>query len=123
MATQEERLQVLRMIEEGQVTAEEGARLLEALNAASEEGPKEGGRDRRPRQMRVRVTDLDTGKQQVDINLPVSLVKVGAKMGARFAPGMIAMDDVREALKAGRAGKVMDVVDEEKRERVEIFVD
>ena len=123
MTTPDERMQVLKMIEKGQISAQEGARLLEVLSTTPEENLKTGSQEKRPRLMRVRVTDLETGRHQVDINLPLSLVKVGAKMGARFAPGVIAMEDVREVLNVGAEGKVMDVVDEEKSERVEIFVD
>ncbi|NLF02544.1 MAG: hypothetical protein GX601_16375 [Anaerolineales bacterium] len=128
MTTTEERLRVLTMIEKGQLSAEEGARLLEALSAA---GPASGLRSgpaatsRGPRRMRVRVTDLTTGQRKVDINMPWSLVSVGMSMGARFTPPDLNIDieQVMAQLDAGGEGKVMDVVDEEDNERVEIFVE
>jgi len=57
MATTEERMQILKMIESGQITAEEGAKLLAALNKVSE--PKTGPPSGAPKWFRVRVTDLD----------------------------------------------------------------
>ena len=125
MATTEERLQVLKMIQSGQVTAEEGARLLDTLR---EEGrPKEEGwpenRGKRPRQFRIRVTDLETGRQKIDMRMPWSLVNVGVSMGARFARKEIKAEDFVGAVQAGAEGKIIDVVDEEESERVEIFVE
>ncbi len=125
MATAEERMQVLKMIQGGQITAEEGARLLEALK--EEDQPKEEtrseGRGKGPRQFRIRVTDLETGRQKVDMRMPWSLVNVGVNMGARFAREEIEVGDFVEAIQAGANGKIIDVVDEEDNERVEIFVE
>jgi hypothetical protein len=56
MTTPEERIQILRMIETGQINAEEGARLLEALESAgTKAAPEIPGRGR---WFRVRVTDI-----------------------------------------------------------------
>ena len=124
MATAEERIQVLEMVQSGQITVEEGARLLGALK---EDRPKDesqpGSRRQGPRQFRIRVTDLETGRQKVDMCMPWSLVDVGVSMGARFARDEIKVEDFVEAIRAGADGKIMDVVDKEDNERVEIFVE
>ncbi|HKZ69475.1 MAG TPA: hypothetical protein VJ020_05310, partial [Anaerolineales bacterium] len=74
---------------------------------------------------RVRVTDLATGKTKVNVNLPMSLVNVGLKMSARFAPELDReqMTTIAEALRAGALGKVVDVVDEKDGEHVEVFIE
>lgn len=124
MAAAEERLQVLRMIQSGQVTAEEGARLLEALKKdLHREEPQPGNQGEGPRQLRVRVTDLETGRQKLDVRMPWNLVNVGISMGARFARKEVRVEDFVEAVRAGAEGKIMDVVDEEDGERVEVFVE
>ena len=125
MTTVEERMQILKMIEGSQITAEEGAQLLEALKGEDrqEEERWPGSRGTAPRRLRVRVTDLETGQHKVNINLPWSLVSVGAKMGARFAPAEIDLEEVAEAIQSGNKGKIMDVEDVEDNERVEIFVE
>src|SRR5512136_104054 len=114
MATVEERMQILKMIEEGKISAEEGAKLLAALSASAKPGlqKREGGG---PRQFRVRVTDLASGRNKVNINIPMSLVNVGLKMGARFAPDIegINFDEIVAAIKSGSQGKIIDVVDDE----------
>lgn len=126
MATVEERMKVLKMIEEGKISAEEGAKLLAAL-AESRKTPSVtlGGAGGEARWFRVRVSDLTTGKPKVNVNLPMGLVNVGIKMGARFAPGLEAeqMEALAEALRSGATGKVIDVTDEDDGERVEIFIE
>lgn len=126
MATVEERMKVLKMIEEGKISAEEGARLLAALSE-SRKTPSItlGTAVGEARWFRVRVTDLATGKAKVNVNIPMGLVNVGIKMGARFAPNLDSdqMEALAEALKSGATGKIIDVTDEEDGERVEIFVE
>ena len=77
------------------------------------------------RWFRVRVTDLATGKTKVNVNIPMGLVNVGIKMGARFAPGLESeqMETIAEALRSGMVGKIVEATDEEDGERVEIFVE
>ena len=121
MATDEERLQILKMIEGGQITAEEGAKLLEALEEPSR---AEARREGAPRWFRVRVTDLNTGKHKVNINLPFKLLDVGAKVGAKFAaPADLDIEEIVKAIKEGAQGKIVDVEDIEDGERVEVYVE
>ncbi len=127
MATAEERMQILKMIEEGKISAAEGAELLRALS--KEKGsqtatePLKGASN--PRWFRVRVTDMNSGRNKVNVNIPFGLVNVGLKMGARFAPEMegVDFDELMEAVRSGKQGKVLDVTDDEGGERVEIFVE
>jgi hypothetical protein len=124
MSTSEERMQVLKMVEKGQISAEEGARLLEAIEAAgSKEQAKSGGGQ--PRWFRVRVTDMRTGKSKVNVNIPMSLVNVGMRLGAKFAPEVsgVQMEEIMNAVKEGASGKIVDVEDEEDGEHVEIYVE
>lgn len=117
------------MIQSAQITADEGARLLEALKEKGRpaEEPKPYNRDMGARLFRIQVTDLGTGRQKVNMTLPWSLVSVGVNMGARFArkeiDASLTVDEFAEAIRAGAEGKIMDMVDEEKQERVEIFVE
>jgi len=123
MISPEERMQVLKMIEAGKITAEEGAKLLAVLGDAPENGEVE--KSQKGQRFRILVTDAKTGKQKVNVTIPLSLVIVGMRMGARFAPGVEATDleDLQIAIARGHVGKVMDVQDQEEGERVEIFVE
>ncbi|MCJ7676501.1 MAG: hypothetical protein MUO35_02110 [Anaerolineales bacterium] len=123
MATSDERLKILKMVEEGKISPEEAARLLSVLSKAERRraaaSPGEG------RWLRVRVTDVDSGKTAVNVNLPVSLVNVGLRMGARFVPEMegVNMAELDDAIRKGLTGKIIDIVDEQERQRVEVYVE
>jgi hypothetical protein len=126
MATTEERMQILKMVAEGTITAEEGAKLLAALEP--ETAPQRhslAGEPSEPRWFRVRVTDLETGRNKVNVNLPMSLVEVGTRMGARFSPELEGLDfhDIINQVKSGAQGKIVEVEDMDGGERVEIYVE
>jgi len=126
MATIEERLKILKMIEDGKITAEEGAKLLAALADSRRTQPLPTvGANGGAKWFRVRVTDVATGKTRVNIQLPMSLINVGIKVGARFAPDLDEeqMTMIAEALKTGALGKIVDVVDDEDGEHVEVFIE
>ncbi len=128
MATPDERMQILKMIENKQITAEEGAKLLAALDEA-ERAEKKGPQPSPAtsgKWFRVRVTDLRTGKRKVNVNIPLGLVDVGMKMGAKFAPAGLAgldMQQIIAAIKQGGEGKIVDVEDEDGGEHVEVFIE
>jgi hypothetical protein len=125
----EERMQILRLLEQGQITAEEAAKLISALEigAAKEQRAEKSSESgfKKARWFRVRVTDGASGKRKVNVNLPLGLVGIGMKMGAKFAPDMndVDMKEIFEAIKTGANGKIVDVYDDNDGEHVEIFVD
>jgi hypothetical protein len=126
MATIEERMQILKMIEEGKISAKDGAELLRALDRDKEESPAEPMKGASAaRWFRVRITDTNSRKNKVNVNIPIGLVNVGMKMGAKFTPEIegFNLNDLMQAVRSGRQGKVMDVVSEDESERVEIFVE
>lgn len=128
MTTSEERLRILKMVEQGIVSAEDGSRLLEALNAGeqrrSQNAPPSGFAGS-GRWLRVRVTDVRTGRNKVNVTIPMGLVDVGLKMGARFAPEMEGFDlaQLAELVRSGATGKLAEVQDAEDGELVEIYIE
>lgn len=124
MATAEERMEILKMVQSGQISAEEGATLLNALEDEEPRlSPEPVARTQQPRRLRIRVSDLETGRHKVNIDLPWNLINVGMHMGARFTPEGIDLEEVMQALQAGTEGKIVDVEDADDNERVEIFVE
>lgn len=124
----EERMQVLKMIQDGKITAEEGAKLLAALKASvtrATSGQVAGGDTPGApgKWFRVRVTDLRTGRRKAVINIPLGLVDVGLKLGARFGTSNIDMNEIVSAVKSGAVGKIADVEDDTEQEKVEIYID
>ncbi len=123
MATSEERMRILKMVQEGKISAEEGARLLAAL--------REGRQDRRHAEsvetrrgwLRVRVTDMATGKTKVNVNLPLGLLDAGLNIATQFVPDLD-LNQIAEAIRKGSpSGKIVDVIDEEDGEHVEIYIE
>jgi len=122
---------VLKMVQEGKITAEMGAELLKALDTTSRKVeaderanmgfPGKGG----GKFFRVRVTDTDTGRARVNIRLPLGMVNAGLRMGMRFSPEVEGLDATRmaEALASGETGKIMDVYDDEDGEHVEVYIE
>ena len=129
MTTAEERMKILQMIQEEKITAEEGAKLLKALTASSQKPKRQPAA--RPaggaRWLRVRVTDMASGKSKVNVNLPLKLVDAGLNIAAQFAPEDIEveglMDAVNEAIADNLTGKIVDVVDGEDGEHIEVFIE
>jgi hypothetical protein len=114
------------MIEQGKISASEGTELLRALDQTEKGKPKEPLKGASPpRWFRVRVTDVNTGRNKVNVNIPIGLVNVGIKMGARFVPNLedARFEEIRDALESGQQGKIFDAVDNESGEHIEIFVE
>lgn len=126
MVTSEERMKILKMISEDKITAEEGAQLLSALTQRSEKPRVESRRNLASQMLRVRVTDMNSGKTKVNVNVPMRLVDAGLNIAAQYTPEMEnrqMMDAVKEALTENMTGKIVDVIDEEDGEHVEIFIE
>jgi hypothetical protein len=131
MASTEERMRILMMIQEGKISAGEGARLIEALDELSEPTPPSppastsASSGKKPRYLRVLITDTDTGKTRVNVRLPVSLVNSGMRMGARFAPEIegLNMEDLNAWMNSGEVGQIVDIFDDEDGEHIEVFLE
>ncbi|UYN89380.1 MAG: hypothetical protein KIT08_09810 [Anaerolineales bacterium] len=127
MASSEERIKILQMIRDEKISPEDGAKLLEALNrSAGGRPPAAMGRTPAPgeeaRNLRVRVTDMNTGKAKVSVSLPLSLVDAGINIASNFVPE-VAQADIMSAIRSGAIGKVVDIEDEEDGQHVEIFIE
>ena len=128
MNTTDERMLILRMIEDGKISAEEGAKLLTSIGQEPAKRPKAIVSQKRPgsaQWFRVRVSDSQTGKMKAMVNLPIGLMDWGLRVGAQFAPEMEGLDlnELSEILKSGADGKIVEVIDEEDGEHVEIYIE
>ena len=132
MSTSEERLKILKMVQEGKLTAEEAIQLIEALDMSREMPippeppiPPAPPLPRAGKWLRVRVTDTNTGKVRVNVRLPINVVSAGLKMGAKFSPEVegLDMDQLMSFVRSGEIGQVVDVFDEQDGEHVEVFVE
>ena len=130
MVTSEERLIVLKMIEEGRVSVEDGANLLSSLEGStprrpsrSRPRPHAGPRDLR--MLRVMVNEGHSRKLKVNVVLPMALVDAGLNIASNY------IDDdtdqhaaaLIEAIRSGTTGKVLDYVAEDDGEHVQVFIE
>jgi len=124
MATSDERIKILKMVEEGKITAAEGAKLLAALSESRQKTRKSTiqGSVTSASWLRVRVTDMITGKTKATVNLPLGLVDAGLNIASKYAPD-VAFDELVDAINEGAEGKIIDVFDEEDNEHVEIYIE
>jgi hypothetical protein len=132
LAAMDERLTILKMIDEHKITADQGAQLLSAMEKPAsnepsdqflkDKGDKSSGR---ARVFRVLITDTQTGKTRTSVTLPLSLVKWGLKVGTQYSREIngIDFDEISDILASGAEGKIIEVIDEEDGEHVQIFVD
>lgn len=144
----EDRLQILRMVEENKISAKEAISLLSALEnptartsnaAAASSAPAAETAAPTPapapfqakinsgnwRFFRVRVTDTKSGRSKAQVTIPMSLMEWGLKIGAQFSPevGKLKVEDFNSLMEAGVDGLLVDVIDEEDGEHVEVFVE
>jgi hypothetical protein len=127
MAESEERMRILKMLEEHKITAEEAAKLLAAIGegGATAASQRQGRGGQAGKWLRIRVTDIATGRSKASVQIPLGLLDAGMKIGAHFAPEVegVDMSNVLEAVHSGVTGKIIDVTDHKDGEHVEIFVE
>lgn len=118
-----DRATILGKLSAGQITAEEAARLLSENDPEPTQSDTAGSGDMR--RLRVRVSNLETGRERVNVNLPMALVEAGLKLGARYEAQIaeINVNEILDAARSGAGGKLVDVENWERGERVEVFID
>jgi DNA-binding transcriptional ArsR family regulator len=134
----EKRTEILQLLANGKITADEAAELLSASPKAEVETPTPSpapptpepaakpvtSNGHKPKWLHVQVNDLATGKSKVKVNVPLRMVKFDLSIGKRFAPELEGMDwDDLSRVMTEDAGLLVDVQDEEDGEHVQIYVD
>jgi len=137
-----EALEILQMVREGRVSAEQGAQLLDALKSQpTAMAPAEGGKPKFVR-VRVNVAGPDNEKVAVSLNLPIAMADLALKMLEKaeftrdgehikfgdFMKGLGGLDiaTVMQMVKQGAEGKLVDVDvsgEDGEKVKVEVIVD
>jgi hypothetical protein len=135
-----EQLEILRLVESQLMSADEAARILEALERADKATrplltppgitspppprPPKRQPEIKPSNIRIRITDLSSNQARVNLVLPYRLIDSGIKMVKRMAPEhMLVLDgkDIRRSMEEGFWGPLLDITDD--KQRVEIIVE
>ncbi|MBU5456136.1 hypothetical protein EDD65_10715 [Keratinibaculum paraultunense] len=124
----EEKLQILKMIEERKITPEEGINLLDALENVEETYVD----NKQAKWLKIKVFDPDDNTK-INVTIPIALIDVGMKMAGKFGPAFVPelkeadinendLKELFEAIKNGAMGKLVDIESEDG-EKVEIVVE
>jgi len=125
----EEKMMILKMLQEGKISANEAAILLESLDSGSkkkdDKKQSEESRKTEGKFFRVSITDTTTGKSRANIRMPLSVMGIGMRFGAHFAPQIdgVESEQLMDAIRNGQVGKIIDVFDDDDGEHVEIYIE
>lgn len=116
----EERMKILKMLEEKKITSEQAAKLLDALGEPCATG--EG------KFLKVKVWDMNKEKLKVNVTVPLSLVKWGMKFvpekaQVKMREQNIDMESITEAIDKDLSGRIAEVDDEEKNQHIEVYIE
>ncbi len=101
------RLRILDMIAEGKISAEEGARMLEAVSDEKPAPPIQisiGPKRHQHRKLIIRVIETESQHIVVNLRLPLSLISTAQKLGAKISAN-IEDENLEEILHNLREGK------------------
>ena len=75
------------------------------------------------RWLRVRIADAATNREKVDLRIPLDLVEVGLRMGARFVPTWEPADyaPILESAENGETGQLVEMVNDG--EKIDVFIE
>ncbi|MBX6350038.1 MAG: hypothetical protein IRZ11_00830 [Clostridia bacterium] len=120
----DERLRILNMVAEGKVTAEEAAKLLDALAPRPQPARAAAAKGGAPsRWLRIRVS---SGEERVSVNVPLRLLDAVKGFlpqgGISIGGAMIDLDEILDLVREGMDGKLVEVKGADG-EEVEIYVE
>jgi hypothetical protein len=121
MSHPRERSEVLRLIEEGKVTAAEGIQLLTARRPHSSL-PLINTENR---WLRIHVTDVKSNLPRVNINVPLRWLDAGLRIGRNFAPELDQIDwnKILAPAQDNTTIRLLEVEELENNQRIEIVVE
>ncbi len=133
--------EILDKLAAGEISATEAAKLLnqpeetavpskvtkivERSSSQEDPTPETTREDDDPAWFRVRVADKKTGKNKVSVNIPLRVLRLGLKIGGRFAPELQDLDwnELNSLMQDLQSGLLVEVEDEESNEHVQVFIE
>ncbi len=132
------RKDILQLLAEGRISVDDATEMLGALREGSADSAEPARAEPSPAQpaapkakngrrwLHIHVSDLESGKGRVRVNVPLGMVNFGLKLGARFTDEVDSemIHDVLDALRDDEiVGTLVEVEDVDDNERVHIFID
>jgi len=144
MSAETKRREILQMLAKGSINAKEAGELLEQVvvdKAADEpaasstsEAPEPPAQSQAPEPVAVRtgnprwlnvcVTNSTSGRKKVSVKIPLSLARIGLRVGAKFVPEMdeVEWEHVLSEMSSGDVDTIVEVNDEQSGEHVQVFI-
>ena len=123
-ASKDERNRILQLLEAGLVTAAQAGELFDVLEDSEERVAVERKRER---VIRIRTSYLKAGMTTTSMiaAIPVRLVRLSLRLGARLYPQLDSntLEDVLRSVEEGATGRLLEIHDMERGERLEIFAE
>lgn len=133
------RKEILDLLAKGKISADEAAEMLNNPEATPEPNPIPVVEEtavvtktsaftddsQYARWFKVRVRNMETGKNKVSVNIPIGMLKIGMKVGKRFSPEIngIKLEEFDDMIQDMKQGMLVEVQDEESKEHVQIYLE
>jgi hypothetical protein len=135
-----ENKEILELLATGKISSEEAAAMLNNPEGTADPTPAPAAKPApkpapasaaavetsgSPSWFRVRVTNMKTGENKVSVNIPIRMLKLGLKIGGRFAPELKDLDwhELDGLMQDLQTGLLVEVQDEESNEHVRVFIE
>ncbi|MBM7581946.1 hypothetical protein JOD02_000783 [Caldicoprobacter guelmensis] len=118
----EEIRKILKMVEEKKITAEEAEKLIDMIEPENTGLTQYDSSSNGNYEKFLRVKVVENGANKVNVNIPLSLIEVGLKLGtqvgAQFEPKLEALknidfNEIIQSIKNGAQGKLVEIEDDE----------
>ncbi|HEY7414529.1 MAG TPA: hypothetical protein VH593_05010 [Ktedonobacteraceae bacterium] len=124
-ASKDERNRILQLVEAGLVTATQAGELFDVLEDSELE--QMAVERKKERVIRIRTSYLKAGATTTSMMaaIPVRLVRLSLRLGARLYPQLDSntLEDILRSVEEGATGRLLEIHDMERGERLEIFAE
>ncbi len=125
----EERMRILKMLEEGKISADDAAKLLSAVESGPKSKGTPGGVPGAVRKvLHVEIQGEGEEKPRVNVNVPLELIRVAMSLipkdaRVKMEAKGIDLDNITRMIEDGVEGKIVEVEHEKKNGKERIVVE
>ncbi len=137
MSISEEKLRILKMVESGKITAEEGAKLIEAIERQEKAETVETSvveetsnfeKDLKGKLLKIRITDIETNEVKINLSFPLKFARFAKAMvphmeKLRLEKEGINLEEILDSIGSVTEGKIVDIEDKANGHRIEVWIE
>lgn len=123
----DEKMRILKMIENGKISAEEGIKLLEALEVNHDEKTDQP-KNRFDRMLNVKISDSQSGEVKVNLKVPLGIAHIIKSLIPepelqKLEERGINLEMIFQNIDSGAIGKLLEVEDNERKQIIELSIE